>query len=131
MTVWRTWALLAVLLTASPLPSRAQDQAPERQVYRLPKNAYPHDVAPAPDGKVWYSAQQIGALGILDPKTGGARHVPLAPCGSRGRRWTASNVWNAPKHLSGFPPPPPPPGGGRFFFLNFNTGLGFAKPFGE
>src|SRR3954468_15811800 len=71
------------LLTASPLPSPAQDQAPERQVYRLPKNAYPHDVAPAPDGKVWYSAQQIGALGILDPKTGGARHVPLAPCGVR------------------------------------------------
>src|SRR3954453_7001531 len=65
------------LLTASPLPSPAQDPAPERQVYRLPKNAYPHDVAPAPDGKVWYSAQQIGALGILDPKTGGARHVPL------------------------------------------------------
>jgi virginiamycin B lyase len=77
MTIWRTWALLAVLLTASPLPGRAQDPAPERQVYRLPKNAYPHDVAPAPDGKVWYSAQQIGALGILDPKTGGARHIPL------------------------------------------------------
>src|SRR3954471_13530545 len=37
----------------------------------------PHDVAPAPDGKVWYSAQQIGALGILDLKTGGARHIPL------------------------------------------------------
>src|SRR3954467_7252898 len=77
MTVWRTWALLAALLTASPFPGRAQDQAPERQVYRLPKNAYPHDVAPAPDGKVWYSAQQIGALGILDLKTGGARHIPL------------------------------------------------------
>jgi len=43
MTIWRTWALLAVLLTASPLPGRAQDQAPERQVYRLPQNAYPHD----------------------------------------------------------------------------------------
>src|SRR3954462_11098551 len=65
------------LLTASPLPSPAQDQAPERQVYQLTKSAYPHNLAPAPDGKVWYSAQQIGALGILDPKTGGARHVPL------------------------------------------------------
>src|SRR3954449_1365790 len=77
MTVWRTWALLAALLTASPFPGRAQDQAPERQVYRLPKNAYPHDVAPAPDGKVWYSAQQIGALGILDPQSGQARLVTL------------------------------------------------------
>ena len=71
------WVLLAVLLAVSTVPAMSQDQAPERQVYQLPKNAYPHDVAPAPDGKVWYSAQQIGALGILDPKTGKARHVSL------------------------------------------------------
>ena len=77
MAIWRNRALVAALLAASILPTRAQDQAPERQVYQLPKNAYPHDVAPAPDGKVWYSAQQIGALDILDPKTGQVRHVPL------------------------------------------------------
>jgi len=36
-------------------------------------------VAPAPDGKVWYTAQRNGALGILDPKTGQVREVPLGP----------------------------------------------------
>ena len=38
-----------------------------QQVFSLPAGAYPHDVAPAPDGKVWYSAQRNGALGILGP----------------------------------------------------------------
>jgi len=30
----------------------------------------PHDVAPAPDGGVWYTAQRTGELGYLDPNTG-------------------------------------------------------------
>ena len=30
----------------------------------------PHDVAPAPDGTVWYTAQAVGRLGRLDPSTG-------------------------------------------------------------
>jgi virginiamycin B lyase len=49
----------------------------ERQVFQLPAGAYPHDVAPAPDGKVWYSAQQHGAIGIFDPATGKTREVKL------------------------------------------------------
>ena len=48
-----------------------------QQVFPLPAGAYPHDVAPAPDGKVWYSAQRNGALGILDPATGQSREVKL------------------------------------------------------
>lgn len=51
--------------------------AQERQVYDLPQGAHPHDVAPAPDGSVWYTAQQQGALGILDTETGKVRQVPL------------------------------------------------------
>jgi virginiamycin B lyase len=47
------------------------------QVYTVPRGARPHDVAPAPDGKVWYTAQGQGALGILDPQTGQVRQVPL------------------------------------------------------
>ena len=77
MTLLRPCVLAAALMAASTLAALAQQKTPERQVYQLPKNANPHDVAPAPDGKVWYSAQHIGALGILDPKTGAARHVPL------------------------------------------------------
>jgi virginiamycin B lyase len=46
------------------------------------KGAHPHDVAPAPDGTVWYTAQHQGALGILDPKTGKVEQVALG-AGSR------------------------------------------------
>jgi virginiamycin B lyase len=66
--------LLAVVAFAAPV------SADERQqVFPLPDGAYPHDVAPAPDGKVWYSAQRNGALGILDPVTGQSREVKLGP----------------------------------------------------
>ena len=43
----------------------------------MPQGAHPHDVAPAPDGSVWYTAQAQGALGILDPKTGKTVQIPL------------------------------------------------------
>lgn len=36
----------------------------------VPVGAHPHDVAPAQDGTVWYTAQYQGALGRLDPATG-------------------------------------------------------------
>jgi len=37
----------------------------------------PHDVAPAVDGGVWYTAQRTGELGYLDPKTGAYRMIKL------------------------------------------------------
>ncbi|WP_243444769.1 virginiamycin B lyase family protein [Sphingosinicella humi] len=49
------------------------------KVFQLPEGSGPHDVAPAPDGKIWYTAQRQGALGILDPDTGAVRQVPLGP----------------------------------------------------
>ena len=39
--------------------------------------AHPHDVAPALDGGVWYTAQHQGALGWLDPVSGETRQIPL------------------------------------------------------
>ena len=53
--------------------------APAAQVayYNVPPGSHPHDVAPAPDGKIWYTAQRQGALGILDPETGKTEHIPL------------------------------------------------------
>ena len=45
--------------------------------YRVPVGSGPHDVAPARDGGVWYTAQGSGALGWLDPKTGETRHIAL------------------------------------------------------
>src|SRR5579872_7203045 len=45
--------------------------------FDVPRGAHPHDVAPAPDGSVWYTAQSQGALGILNPKTGQAIQISL------------------------------------------------------
>jgi virginiamycin B lyase len=49
----------------------------EAKVFQLPEGSGPHDVAPAPDGRIWCSAQGSGALGIIDPATGEVRQVPL------------------------------------------------------
>jgi virginiamycin B lyase len=47
--------------------------------YDLPPGSYPHDVAPAADGTVWYSDQSQGLLGRFDPETGKAEQIPLGP----------------------------------------------------
>jgi virginiamycin B lyase len=47
------------------------------QEYPVQAGSHPHDVAPAPDGAVWYTAQATGELGRLDPATGETRHIPL------------------------------------------------------
>jgi virginiamycin B lyase len=51
--------------------------APRIREYRLPGGKRPHDVAPARDGGVWYTAQGSGELGWLNPKTGRTEHTPL------------------------------------------------------
>jgi virginiamycin B lyase len=71
--------------------------------YPVPRGAAPHDVAPAADGGVWYTAQRAGALGHLDPKTGTTRHIPLGPgsaphgviVGSDGAAWVTDGGLNA------------------------------------
>jgi virginiamycin B lyase len=47
------------------------------QEYDVPPGSHPHDVAPAPDGTVWYTAQASGHLGRLDPATGETHHILL------------------------------------------------------
>ncbi|HEY4141045.1 MAG TPA: lyase [Pseudolabrys sp.] len=66
-----TVAVIALGVSGTP--------AAEVDYYDVPRGAHPHDVAPAPDGKVWYTAQSQGALGILDPKTRRTIHVSLGP----------------------------------------------------
>ena len=73
----------------------------ETKVFNLPN--YIHDVAPAPDGGVWYTAQSDGQLGILDPKTGKVTFVKLGPgshphgviTGKDGNAWIADGGQNA------------------------------------
>jgi len=49
----------------------------EVRYFNVPAGEHPHDVAPAPDGTVWYTGQHAGVLGRLDPKTGQVERVPL------------------------------------------------------
>jgi virginiamycin B lyase len=51
--------------------------APTIREYPVPPGKHPHDVAPAKDGGVWYTAQGSGELGRLDPTTGETEHVAL------------------------------------------------------
>jgi virginiamycin B lyase len=71
--------------------------------YDLPEGAYPHDVAPAPDGTVWYTGQAKGFLGRFDPRTGKNEEIPLgrgaAPhgviVGPDGAAWVTEGGQNA------------------------------------
>jgi len=73
------------------------------QEYPVPAGSRPHDVAPAPDGMVWYTAQRLGELGRLDPLTGETHHIPLgsgsAPhgviVGPDGGAWVTDGGQNA------------------------------------
>ena len=44
---------------------------------KAPRRTGIHDVAPAPDGGVWFTAQASGHLGHFDPKTGATELVAL------------------------------------------------------
>lgn len=73
------------------------------QEYDVPAGSRPHDVAPAPDGGVWYTAQRAGALGWLDPTTGQTQQIPLGPgsaphgviVGPDGAPWITDSGLNA------------------------------------
>jgi virginiamycin B lyase len=69
----------------------------------VPSGEHPHDVAPAPDGAVWYTAQRSGELGRLDPATGKTLQVKLGPgsaphgviVGPDGAPWVTDSGLNA------------------------------------
>jgi virginiamycin B lyase len=70
-------ALLFVVALGLPVaPAAAQ---PAVQEFSVPAGSHPHDVAPAVDGGVWFTAQSAGYLGWLDPSTGEVRQVALGP----------------------------------------------------
>ena len=62
-----------------------------------------HDVYPAPDGAVWFTAQSAGKLGRLDPKTGKSELMALGPgaaphgviVGPDGAAWVTEGGQNA------------------------------------
>lgn len=66
-------------LTPSPQPPEtpAPTEALSVEEFDLPAGSGPHDVAPAPGGGVWYTAQRSGDLGLLDPRDGSTHHIEL------------------------------------------------------
>ncbi len=98
--------------------------------FDVPPGSAPHDVAPAADGGVWFTAQGSGELGWLDPATGETRLVPLgegsAPhgviVGPDGAPWVTDGGLNAIVRVDPdtfdvrvFPLPPQSP------YANLNT----------
>ena len=76
----RNLVVVAALLLLTAPACAADPRQPRTagtQIFQLPEGARVHDVAPAPGGAIWYTAQRQGALGILDPRTGKTRQVPL------------------------------------------------------
>jgi len=71
--------LVAALIGLSGSPAAAAAVTPHLTLkeYAVPSGSHPHDVAPARDGGVWYTAQATGRLGWLDPRTGRSRLTPL------------------------------------------------------
>ena len=78
--------LIMVTLTISVQQTLAQVQSglipinvskPLIQEFPVPSGTQPHDVAPAKNGSVWYTAQGSGELGLLDPATGKTHHISL------------------------------------------------------
>lgn len=71
--------------------------------FPVPDGSHPHDVAPAPDGAVWYTAQRMGALGRLDPSDGSTEHIDLGDgssphgviVGPDGASWVTDTGLNA------------------------------------
>src|SRR6185295_16632432 len=75
--------MTVIFLVCGPASfSFAADPADSIQEYPVPNGSRPHDVAPAADGTVWYSAQGSGELGRLNPSTGEVRRIQLGE-GSR------------------------------------------------
>jgi virginiamycin B lyase len=95
--------LFAVAAAALGCAVPAHALEPIIKEYPVPKGSHPHDIAPARDGGVWYTAQHSGELGWLDPVSGHTKHIPLgrnsAPhgviVGPDGAPWITDSGQNA------------------------------------
>ena len=92
-----------ILIAAASLALVTGASGAEMRFYQLPDGSYPHDVAPAPDGTVWFSGQQQGFAGRFDPQTSNLEKIPLgrgaAPhgviVGPDGNAWLTEGGQNA------------------------------------
>jgi virginiamycin B lyase len=99
----------AVVLPSTLTPTTPAPAGATMTTYPVPVGSRPHDVAPAPDGSVWYTAQAKGELGRLDPATGATTAVKLgtgsAPhgviAGPDGAAWVTDGGLNAIVRVDG------------------------------
>jgi virginiamycin B lyase len=68
--------MLVAALVMSTADGTAHASSPI-QTFPVQAGASPHDVYPAPDGAVWFTAQSAGKLGRLDPVTGRSDLIAL------------------------------------------------------
>ncbi len=71
------YALILGLTTVLACGAVAAAADVEIREFDLPSGTRPHDVAPEPNGIVWYVSQPKGVLGRLDPATGKVEQIPL------------------------------------------------------
>ncbi|HXP74649.1 MAG TPA: SMP-30/gluconolactonase/LRE family protein [Stellaceae bacterium] len=96
----RLGMMLAAAMIAITSPAHAKMAF---HTFPVLEGAGPHDVYPAPDGTVWFTAQAAGKLGHLDPKTGKSDLIALgrgaAPhgviVGPDGAPWVTEGGQNA------------------------------------
>jgi virginiamycin B lyase len=70
-------AFLALLVAAAAGAATSGESQLRVREHPVPSGTHPHDVAPARDGGVWYTAQGSGQLGWLNPKSGRSRLTSL------------------------------------------------------
>jgi virginiamycin B lyase len=92
-----------LMAVAALIAGGAASQSAEHKFYQLPAGSYPHDVAPAADGTVWFSGQSQGVAGRFDPQSGKLEKIPLGPgaaphgviVGPDGNAWLTEGGQNA------------------------------------
>ena len=92
-------AAMLVMLTAGATAHAKM----EMRTFPVLAGAGAHDVYPAPDGTVWFTAQSAGKLGRLDPRTGKSDFIALGPgaaphgviIGPDGAAWVTEGGQNA------------------------------------
>jgi virginiamycin B lyase len=97
------WIAAVLVACAALFGGTSYAQQPPFDSFAVPQGSAPHDVAPSPDGTVWYTAQAQGVLGRLDPMSGKIVQVPLgsgsAPhgviVGPDGAAWVTDGGLNA------------------------------------
>jgi virginiamycin B lyase len=139
--------------SGDPTPTPTEAGETSLHIFSVPAGSAPHDVAPAADGGVWYTAQGTGELGWLHPDTGEIREIDLGAgssphgviTGPDGAAWVTDSGLNAivrvdpeTDELSVFPLPDDRPsanlntaafdGEGRLWFTGQNGVIGRFDP---